>query len=58
MKWFERFRYRTFSQTASVQEFVVEVFRKSIHLSSALTVVLAEHWHTLTGAGMAGISVL
>ena len=58
MKWFERFRYRTFSQTASVQEFVVEVFRKSIHLSSALTVVLAEHWHTLTVAGIAGISVL
>ena len=48
MKWFERFRYRTFSQTASVEELLVEVFRKTIHLSSALTVVFAEHWYTPT----------
>ena len=58
MKWFERFRYRTFSQTASVEELLVEVFRKTIHLSSALTVVFAERWYQLTVAGIAGISVL
>ena len=58
MKWFERFRYRTFSQTASVEELLVEVFRKTIHLSSALTVVFAERWYTLTIAGIAGISIL
>lgn len=58
MKWFERFRYRTFSQTASVEELLVEVFRKTIHLSSAVTVVFAEHWYTLTIAGIAAISIL
>lgn len=58
MKWFERFRYRTFSQTASVEELLVEVFRKTIHLSSALTVVFAERWYTLTIAGIVGISIL
>ena len=58
MKWFERFRYRTFSQTASVEELLVEVFRKTIHLSSVLTVVFAERWYQLTVAGIAGISVL
>ena len=58
MKWFERFRYRTFSQTASVEELLVEVFRKTIHLSSAVTVVFAEHWYQLTVVGIAGISLL
>jgi len=58
MKWFERFRYRTFSQTASVEELLVEVFRKIIHLSSALTVVFAEHWYTLTIIGIAAMSTL
>ena len=58
MKWFERFRYRTFSQTASVEELLVEVFRKIIHLSSALTVVFAEHWYIFTIAGIAAVSVL
>lgn len=58
MKWFERFRYRTFSQTASVEELLVEVFRKTIHLSSALTIVFAERWYTLTVAGIIGISIL
>ena len=58
MKWFERFRYRTFSQTASVEELLVEVFRKTIHLSSALTVVFAERWYTLTIAGIAAMSTL
>ncbi len=58
MKWIERFRYRTFSQTASVEELLVEVFRKTIHLSSALTVVFAERWYTITLAGIAGISAL
>jgi hypothetical protein len=56
MKWLERVRYRTFSQTAAVQELLVEVFRKTIHLSSALTVVFAEYWYTLTLAGIAVIS--
>lgn len=58
MKQFERFRYRTFSQTAPVQDLLVEVFRKTIHLSSALTAVFAERWYTLTIAGIIGISVL
>ena len=58
MKWFERFRYRTFSQTASVEELLVEVFRKTIHLSSALTVVFAERWYTPTVIGIIGISIL
>lgn len=58
MKWIERFRYRTFSQTASVEELLVEVFRKTIHLSSALTVVFAERWYVLTVAGIVGISVV
>ncbi|UTC57691.1 phosphatidate cytidylyltransferase [Treponema sp. OMZ 305] len=58
MKWFERFRYRTFSQDPSVEELLVEVFRKAIHLSSALTVVFAERWYTLTIVGIAAISVL
>lgn len=58
MKWLERFRYRTFSQTAPVEELLVEVIRKSIHLSSAVTVVFAERWYTLTVAGIACISLL
>lgn len=58
MKWLERFRYRTFSQTAAVQELLVEVFRKSIHLSSAVTVVFAERWYTLTLVGIVAISIL
>ena len=58
MKWFDRFRYRTFSQSTPVEELLVEVFRKTIHLSSALTVVLAEYWYTLTVAGIIGISIL
>lgn len=58
MKWFERFRYRTFSQTAPVEELLVEVVRKTIHLSSALTIVFAERWYTLTIVGIIGISVL
>lgn len=58
MKWFERFRYRTFSQTAPVEELLVEVFRKTIHLSSALTVVFAERWYTLTLTGIAAMSAL
>ena len=58
MKWFERFRYRTFSQTPTVDELLVEVFRKTIHLSSALTVIFAERWYTITLAGIAGISVI
>jgi len=57
MKWLERFRYRTFSQTAAVQELLVEVFRKTIHLSSALTVVFAERWYTLTLVGIVIISI-
>ena len=58
MKWFERFRYRTFSQAPSVEELLVEVFRKTIHLSSALTVVFAERWYTPTVIGIIGISIL
>ena len=58
MKWFERFRYRTFSQAPSVEELLVEVFRKTIHLSSALTVVFAERWYTPTVIGLIGISIL
>jgi len=58
MKWFERFRYRTFSQTASVEELLVEVFRKTIHLSSALTVVFAEHWYTPTIVAIVAITLL
>lgn len=58
MKWFERFRYRTFSQAPSVEELLVEVFRKAIHLSSALTVVFAERWYTPTVIGIIGISIL
>ena len=58
MKWFERFRYRTFSQAPSVEELLVEVFRKTIHLSSALTVVFAERWYTPTIIGIIGISIL
>jgi len=58
MKWFERFRYRTFSQASPVEELLVEVFRKTIHLSSALTVVFAEQWYTITLAGIAAISLL
>ena len=58
MKWFERFRYRTFSQDPSVEELLVEVFRKAIHLSSASTAVFAERWYTLTLVGIAAISVL
>lgn len=57
MKWFEHFRYRTFSQAPSVEELLVEVLRKTIHLSSALTVVFADRWYTITIAGIAGISV-
>ena len=57
MKWLERFRYRTFSQTAAVQELLVEVFRKSIHLSSAVTIVFAERWYTLTLVGIVIISI-
>lgn len=58
MKWFERFRYRTFSQAPFVEELLVEVFRKAIHLSSALTVVFAERWYTPTVIGIIGISIL
>jgi len=58
MKWLERFRYRTFSQAAPVEELLVEVVRKSIHLSSALTVAFAAHWYVPTVAGIFGISVL
>ena len=58
MKWFERFRYRTFSQAPSLEELLIEVFRKTIHLSSALTVVFAERWYTPTVIGIIGISIL
>lgn len=58
MKWLEQFRYRTFSQTAAVEELLVEVVRKSIHLSSALTVVFAERWYMLTITSITGISLL
>lgn len=58
MRRFERFRYRTFSQTAAVDELLVEVFRKTIHLSSACVVIFAEYWYGLTVAGIIGISVL
>ena len=58
MKWFERFRYRTFSHTVPVDELVVEIFRKAIHLSSAITVVCAEHWYNATIAGIIGMSLL
>ena len=37
---------------------MVEVFRKTIHLSSALTVVFAERWYTPTVIGIIGISIL
>ena len=57
MKWFEHFRYRTFSQAPSVEELLVEVLRKTIHLASALTVVFADRWYTITIAGIIGISV-
>lgn len=58
MKWAERFRFRTFSHRADVDELLTEIFRKSIHLSSAVVVLFAEHWYTATIAGIAGISVL
>jgi len=58
MKWAERFRFRTFSHTASVDELLVEVFRKTIHLSSACIIVFAEHWYRATIAGIIAISLI
>ncbi|MGP1432221.1 MAG: diacylglycerol/polyprenol kinase family protein [Treponema sp.] len=58
MKWAERFRFRTFSHTASVDELLTELFRKSIHLSSAVVVLFAERWYIATVTGIIGISIL
>ena len=58
MKWLERFRFRTFSHTAAVDELLVEIFRKTIHISSALVVVFAERWYSATIIGITILSVI
>lgn len=58
MKWIEHFFHRTFSQDPKVRELLVEVFRKTIHLCSAFTVVFAQVSYYFTIAGIIGLSVL
>lgn len=58
MNQIERFLYRTFSQDQKVRELLVEIFRKTIHLCSALTVIFAELSYNLTVVGIIGISIL
>lgn len=58
MKWFERFLYRTFSQDPKVREFLVEIFRKTIHLCSAFTVPFARISYPFTIAVIIGLTVL
>ncbi|MEL3905512.1 MAG: SEC59/DGK1/VTE5 family protein [Treponema sp.] len=58
MKWLERFRYRTFSHTDHVDELLIELFRKSIHLSSAFITVFAERWYTATIAGIIALTAV
>lgn len=58
MNRIEHFLYRTFSQEPKVHELLVEIFRKTIHLCSALTVIFAEFYYNLTVAGIIGISIL
>ena len=50
----EEFRYRKISQNATVNDLVKELVRKSIHISAALTVLLARFWYGLTLGLVAG----
>ncbi len=58
MSLLSRIRYRIFSQTQEVDELLTELFRKSIHISSAITVFFAMYWYTATIAGIIGISIV
>lgn len=58
MKWLDQFRYRTFSHSLYADELLIELFRKTIHLSSAFVVFFAQRWYTGTIIGTVCLTVL
>lgn len=53
----KEFRYRKISQNATVNDLLKELVRKSIHISSAFSVMLAHHFYAITvGAIIFGIA--